>query len=432
MIPTLVLFGGFLVFLGVGIPIPFALILSSLVVFLMNPATPAWVLAQRAVSGIDSFVLVAIPFFILAGNIMNAGGITERLLKLAMALVGHIRGGLSHVTVVVGMFFAGISGSSVAESAALSTLFIPSMVRRGYRKNFAVAMTACASTMGVIIPPSILMVIYGAVANASIGALLIGGAVPGVLIGLALLVEGYVIAIRHDYPPEVDRWLGIRAVLTGLWEALLPLGVPFIIVGGILSGYFTPTESAVVATLYAMFITMAVYRTVRWSDLVKLFGEAGLLTALIYITVAAATAFAWLLAFYRIPSLITEALLSVTRQPQAIFLLIVALFIFLGTFMDATPAILIFVPIVQPIAMSVGIHPIHLGVVVVMTMAFGLLTLPYGLCTLIACGVADFPVRQVLGMLHLLMLAELVIILLSVFFPQLILFIPRLLAPQWL
>jgi tripartite ATP-independent transporter DctM subunit len=432
MIPTLVLFGGFFVFLGVGIPIPFALILSSLVVFLMNPATPAWVLAQRAVSGIDSFVLVAIPFFILAGNIMNAGGITERLLKLAMALVGHIRGGLSHVTVVVGMFFAGISGSSVAESAALSTLFIPSMVRRGYRKSFAVAITACASTMGVIIPPSILMVIYGAVANVSIGALLIGGALPGVLIGLALLVEGYVVAIRHDYPPEVERWLGLRAILAGLWEALLPLGVPFIIVGGILSGYFTPTESAVIATLYAMFITMVVYRTVKWADLGKLFGQAGLLTALIYITVAAATAFAWLLAFYRIPSLLTEALLSITRHPQVIFLLIVALFIFLGTFMDATPAILIFVPIIQPIAGSVGIHPIHLGVVVVMTMAFGLLTLPYGLCTLIACGVAEFPVRQVLGMLHLLMLAEVVIILLSVFFPELVLFIPRLLAPQWL
>ncbi len=432
MTATLVLFGGFVAFIGVGIPIPFALVLSSLVVFFMNPATPAWVLAQRAVSGVDSFVLVAIPFFILAGNIMNAGGITERLLKLAMALVGHIRGGLSHVTVVVGMFFAGISGSSVAESAALSTVFIPSMVKRGYRKDFAVAITACASTMGVIIPPSILMVIYGAVANTSIGALLIGGAVPGVLIGLALIAEGYVIALRHHYPPEVQHWLGIRALLIGLWESILPLGVPFIIVGGILSGYFTPTESAVVATLYAMLITMVIYRTVGWRDLVTLFGQAGLLTALIYITVAAATAFAWLLAFYRIPSLITGLLLSVTRQPHAIFLLIVALFIFLGTFMDATPAILIFVPIVQPIAASVGIHPVQLGVVVVMTMAFGLLTLPYGLCTLIACGVAEFPVRQVLVMLHLLMLAELVIIVLSVFFPNLVLFLPRLLAPQWL
>jgi len=432
MIPTLVLFGGFLLFIGIGIPIPFGLILASLVVFLMNPATPAWVLAQRAVSGIDSFVLVAIPFFILAGTIMNAGGITERLLKLAMALVGHIRGGLSHVTVVVGMFFAGISGSSVAESAALSTVFIPSMVRRGYRKDFAVAITACASTMGVIIPPSILMVIYGAVANVSIGALLIGGAVPGVLIGLALLAEGYVIALRHGYPPEVERWLGLRALLVGLKDAILPLGVPFIIVGGILSGYFTPTESAVVATLYAMLITMLIYRTVGWKDLAKLFGEAGLLTALIYITVAAATAFAWLLAFYRIPALITEALLSLTQHPQGIFLLIVALFVFLGTFMDATPAILIFVPIIQPIAASVGIHPIQLGVVVVMTMAFGLLTLPYGLCTLIACGVAEFPVRKVLLMLHLLMLAELLIIVASVFFPNVVLFLPRLLAPQWL
>jgi tripartite ATP-independent transporter DctM subunit len=432
MIPTLVLFVGFFLLIIVGIPIPFALILSSLVVFGMNPATPAWVLAQRAVSGIDSFVLVAIPFFILAANIMNAGGITERLIKLAMAMVGHIRGGLSHVTVVVGMFFAGISGSSVAESAALSSLFIPAMVRRGYRKNFAVAITACASTMGVIIPPSILMVIYGAVANASIGALLIGGALPGVLIGLALLSGGFVVALHHGYPPEVERWLGFRALLGGLRESILPLGVPFIIVGGILSGYFTPTESAVVATLYAMLITMAVYRTVACRDLLGLFAEAGVLTALIYITVAAATAFGWLLAFYKVPTLATDLLLSLTDQPRPVIFLIVALFTFLGTFMDATPAILIFVPLVLPIADKVGIHPIHLGVVVVMTMAFGLLTPPYGLCTLIACGVAEYPVGRVLGILSLLMVAEFFIILISAYFPDIVLFLPRLVAPQWL
>jgi tripartite ATP-independent transporter DctM subunit len=432
MIPTLVLFSGFFVFIIGGIPIPFALILSSLVVFAMNPATPAWVLAQRAVSGIDSFVLVAIPFFILAANIMNAGGITERLIKLAMAMVGHIRGGLSHVTVVVGMFFAGISGSSVAESAALSSLFIPAMVRRGYRKDFAVAITACASTMGVIIPPSILMVIYGAVANASIGALLIGGAVPGVLIGLALLSGGYTFARWHRYPPEVERWLGARALLMGVRDSLLPLGVPFIIVGGILTGYFTPTESAVVATLYAMLITVVIYRTVGWRDLTKLFGEAGILTALIYVTVAAATAFGWLLAFYKVPTLVTGALLSLTTQPRPVILLIVVLFTFLGTFMDATPAILIFVPLILPVAENVGIHPIHLGVVVVMTMAFGLLTPPYGLCTLIACGVAEYPVGRVVGILTFLMVAEFVIIVVSAWFPEVVLFLPRLLAPQWL
>ncbi len=432
MIPTLVLFTGFLVLILIGIPIPFALILSSFLVFLMNPATPAWVLAQRAVAGIDSFVLVAIPFFILAANIMNAGGITERLIKLAMAMVGHVRGGLSHVTVVVGMFFAGISGSSVAESAALSSLFIPAMERRGYRKNFAVAITACASTMGVIIPPSILMVIYGAVANASIGALLVGGAVPGVLIGLALLASGYVVALRHGYPAEVDHWLGWGALAQGLRDSILPLGVPFIIVGGILTGYFTPTESAVVATIYAMVITMLIYRTVKWGDLATLFGEAGVLTALIYVTVAAATAFGWLLAFYKVPAIVTELLLSVTEQPQLVILLIVALFTFLGTFMDATPAILIFVPLILPVADKVGLHPIHLGVVVVMTMAFGLLTPPYGLCTLIACGVAKFPVGQVLGILTLLMLAEFVIILVAAVFPEVVLWLPRLLAPQWL
>jgi tripartite ATP-independent transporter DctM subunit len=432
MLETLILFLGFFLLIAIGIPIAFGLILVSLIVFLLNPATPAWVLAQRMVSGIDSFVLVAIPFFILAANIMNAGGITERLIKLAMAMVGHIRGGLSHVTVVVGMFFAGISGSSVAESAALSSLFIPAMWKRGYDKDFAVAITAVASTMGVIIPPSILMVIYGAVANASIGALLIGGALPGVLIGLALLTSGYVVAVRHKYPSETEHWLGMRALFEGLWAALLPLGVPFIIVGGILTGYYTPTESAVVATLYAIFITMVVYKTVTIADLVKLLGEAGILTALIFITVGAATAFGWLLAFYKVPTLVTEFLLSITRHPTGILLIIVLLFTFLGTFMDATPAILIFVPLVLPVAQQVGIHPIHLGVVVVMTMAFGLVTPPYGLCTLIACGIAKYPVGKVLVVLTYLMIVEFVVILLAAYFPEIVLFIPRLVAPQWL
>jgi tripartite ATP-independent transporter DctM subunit len=432
MLETLILFVGFVLLIAIGIPIAFGLTLVSLIVFLLNPATPAWVLAQRMVSGIDSFVLVAIPFFILAANIMNAGGITERLIKLAMAMVGHIRGGLSHVTVVVGMFFAGISGSSVAESAALSSIFIPAMWKRGYHKDFAVAITAVASTMGVIIPPSILMVIYGAVANASIGALLIGGALPGVLIGLALLASGYVTAVRHKYPPETEHWLGMRALLEGLRSALLPLGVPFIIVGGILTGYYTPTESAVVATLYAMFITMVVYRTVKFADLVKLFGEAGILTALIFITVGAATAFGWLLAFYKVPSLVTEFLLSITQNPTGILFIIVVLFTFLGTFMDATPAILIFVPLVLPVAQQVGIHPIQLGVVVVMTMAFGLVTPPYGLCTLIACGIAKYPVGKVLVVLTYLMIVEFVIIILAAYFPEIVLFIPRHVAPQWL
>ena len=432
MLATLFLFFGFFFLIAIGIPIAFGLFLVSFVVFLLNPATPVWVLAQRMVSGIDSFVLVAIPFFILAANIMNAGGITERLIKLAMAMVGHIRGGLSHVTVVVGMFFAGISGSSVAESAALSSIFIPAMWKRGYQKDFAVAITAVASTMGVIIPPSILMVIYGAVANASIGALLIGGALPGVLIGLALLTSGYVMAVRHQYPSETEHWLGMRALFEGLRSAVLPLGVPFIIVGGILTGFYTPTEAAVVATLYAMLITMAIYRTVTFADLVKLFGEAGIITALIFITVGAATAFGWLLAFYKVPTLMTELLLSITRHPTGILFIIVALFAFLGTFMDATPAILIFVPLVLPVAEQVGIHPIHLGVVVVMTMAFGLVTPPYGLCTLIACGIAEFPVGKVLRVLTYLMIVEFVVILVATYFPEIVLFLPRMFAPQWL
>jgi len=270
------------------------------------------------------------------------------------------------------------------------------------------------------------------VANASIGALLIGGALPGLLIGLALLTAGYVMAVRHNYPSETEHWLGMRGLLVGLKAAILPLGVPFIIVGGILTGFYTPTEAAVVATLYAMLITMGVYRTVSLAQLVKLFGEAGIITALIFITVGSATAFGWLLAFYKVPTLMTQLLLSITSHPTGILFIIVVLFTFLGTFMDATPAILIFVPLVLPTAEQVGIHPIHLGVVVVMTMAFGLVTPPYGLCTLIACGIAEFPVGKVLLVLTYLMLVEFAVILLATYFPEIVLFLPRLFAPQWL
>ncbi len=431
MNPVALLFIGFSVLISLGAPISVSLGLSSLLVMVLDPNIPMWIAIQRSYNAVDNFVLLAIPFFILSGSIMNEGGITQRLIKLAMALVGHIKGGLAHVTVVVGMIFAGISGSSTAESAALSTVFIPPMWDRGYRKNFAVAITACASSLGVIIPPSILVVIYAAVANISVGALLIAQALPGVLMGLSLIVAAYLIALIYNYPKESEHWLGFRALLEGIKEAILPAGVPIIIVGGIVGGVFTATEAAVIATIYALLITLAVYRSLRFDRLVKVFAEAGHLTAVILFCVATASIFGWLLAFYRVPDQLTKWFLHYSTSPLVFILLVIVLFSILGTFMDAVPAIIVFTPMILPIGKALGVHPIHLGAIVVMTMAMGLLTLPYGLCVLIACAISKFPVSKVLGILYVLMIPIFIIILLSAFFPQIVLIVPRLLVPKW-
>jgi len=429
--PVALLFLVFSILISLGAPISVSLGLSSLLVMVLDPSIPMWIAIQRSYNAVDNFVLLAIPFFILSGSIMNEGGITQRLIKLAMALVGHIKGGLAHVTVVVGMIFAGISGSSTAESAALSTVFIPPMWERGYRKNFAVAITACASSLGVIIPPSILVVIYAAVANISVGALLIAQALPGVLMGFSLIAAAYIIALIYDYPRESERWLGFQALLEGVKEAILPAGVPVIIVGGIVGGVFTATEAAVIATVYALLITVGVYRTLRFARLVKIFAEAGHLTGIILFCVATASIFGWLLAFYRVPDQLTKWFLQYSTSPTVFVLLVIVLFSALGTFMDAVPAIIVFTPMVLPIGKALGVHPIHLGAIIVMTMAMGLLTLPYGLCVLIACAISKFPVSKVLGILYVLMIPIFLIILLSAFFPQIVLIVPRLLVPKW-
>jgi tripartite ATP-independent transporter DctM subunit len=430
MPPLALLFGTFTVALLAGIPISYALLLASLLVVLQE-GLPTTVVVQQMFTGINGFTLLALPFFFLAGNVMNAGGISERLVKLAMALVGHLRGGLAHVNVVVGMFFAGISGSSTAEAAGIGTVFIPAMKRRGYDENFTVVLTACTSTMGVVIPPSILMVVYGATAETSTGALLIGGILPGVLMGLALMVQSHFFALKYDFPREHPRFLGWRALWAGVKEGIWPLGVPVIIVGGMVVGIFTPTEAASVAAVYALAITLLLYRSLAWSSLPRLFAETVIQFSQVLFCVAGASIFGWLLAFYRVPELVTDFMLGVTTDWRVIMLLIVLLYIILGTFMDAIPAILIFVPILQPIALKVGIHPVHLGVVIVMTLALGLLTLPYGLCALTACAVAGIPVTRILKLLHLMMIAIIVIIIVCALVPDTVLAIPKLLVPKW-
>lgn len=430
MHPMTLLFGTFALALALGVPISFALLLASLLV-VIQADLPLAVVVQQMFTGVNSFTLLALPFFFLAGNVMNAGGISERLVKLAMALVGHLRGGLAHVNIVVGMFFAGISGSSTAEAAGIGTVFIPAMKKRGYEEKFTVCLTAATSTMGVVIPPSILMVVYGATSGASTGALLIGGILPGVLMGLSLMLLSHFFAVKYNFPREHERFLGLRAIWEGAKEGIWPMGVPFIIVGGMMGGVFTPTEAASVAAVYALAITVLLYRSTPWGSLPTLFGETVIQFSQVLFCVAGASIFGWILAFYRVPDLVTDFILGLTNDWRLIILLIVLLYLILGTFMDAVPAILIFVPIIQPAAIKVGIHPIHLGVIVVMTLALGLLTLPYGLCSLTACAVAGIPVTRILKLLHLMMIPIFLVIVLCALFPGVVLAIPRILVPRW-
>jgi tripartite ATP-independent transporter DctM subunit len=431
MHPLLLLFVTLTATLVIGIPISFALIISSVVV-IWHADLPLTVAVQQMFHGINSFTLLALPFFFLAGSVMTIGGISERLVKLAMAMVGHLRGGLAHVNVVVGMFLSGISGSSTADAAALGSIFHPAMVKRGYDERFSVCLTACTSTMGVVIPPSILMVVYGATVGVSIGALLIGGILPGVLMGLALMVQSHFFAVKHNLPREHPNFLGFCAIWAGIKEAAWPLGVPFIIVVGMAGGVFTPTESASIAAVYALFLVLVVFRSVSWRDLPKLLADTAIQFAQILFCVCGASLFGWVLAFYQVPEMVTAFITSLTTNWIVVMLLIVLVNLFLGTFMDALPAILIFAPIVHPVALSVGIHPVHLGVAVVMNQAFGLLTPPLGLCAMTSCAVAGVPMNRIQGLLHIMMIPLLIVVILCSLVPETVLILPRLLVPNWL
>jgi tripartite ATP-independent transporter DctM subunit len=431
MDPLALLFIGLAVFLVIGVPISFALVLcSALVVWYAD--LPLTVVIQQMFHGVNGFTLLALPFFFLAGSVMNDGGITERLVKLAMAMVGHLRGGLAHVNVVVGMFLSGVSGSSTADAAAIATIFTPAMRSRGYDDKFSVCLSACTSTMGAVIPPSILMVVYGATAGVSIGALLIGGILPGVLMGLALMAQSHVFAVRYNFPREHPHFLGFRAIGRGIREAAWPLGVPVIIIVGMVGGVFTPTESASIAAVYALVVTLFVFRSLTFRQLPRLFGECVVQFSQILFCLAGASIFGWILAFYQVPDLVTKFILGFTRDWLVVMLLIVVVNVFLGTFMDALPAILIFVPIIHPLAVEVGIHPVHLGVIVVMTQAFGLLTPPVGMCAMTACAVAGVPLARIQKLLHIMMIPILVVIVICALLPWTVLILPRLLVPAWL
>ena len=425
VLETVILFAGFVILALLRVPIAFALLVASLVIFALTGRLQIWTMTQNMYAGLDSFVLLAVPFFVLAGSIMNEAKATDRLLRLANALVGFVRGGLGMVNVAVSMAFAGISGSSTADTAGVGTVLIPQMRQRGYSAEFSVAVTAASSVMGSIIPPSILMVVWGAFTNTSIGALFLGGVIPGAMIGFTMMGIVYVTARRNNYPSEERIYL--REVGRAFWESLVALGVPLVVIGGIVLGIVTATEASVLAVLYALVLGLLVYRTIRIRDLPRVFRDSARLAALSLFALAAASVFAYLLGFYRIPFAI-QGLIG--DLPPALLLPFIALlWLIIGTFMDALPAMAIMIPVFDPVVAATGLDPVHYGVVSVVALSIGLITPPYGLCLLLASAIADIPVTQALRSLLPFFVAMVVIVVLLVFVPGLVLWLPELLQP---
>lgn len=420
----------FAVFFGLclfGVPVAVSLALSAFATGLVADIPPI-VVVQQMYAMLDSFTLLAVPLYLLVGVTMDRGQVTDRLVLFSRTLVGHIRGGLGHVNIVANMIMAGISGSATADAAALGSVMIPAMVREGYSKETAAAINAAAATMGPIIPPSIMMIVYGAYGGVSIAAMFLGGVIPGVVVGITLILIVYYWAGKS----AVIK-VSVRASLSDIWAgfkgAILALIVPFIIVVGVVGGFFTATESGMIAAIYSIIVTIFVFRSIKFGHLRGIFQDALVNMAQPLLCVSAAGAFGYMMAYLKVPEIVVQASGPIVGSPILTLLFITALYILLGTFMDAIPAIVIFLPIVQKLSVAAGLNPVHVGVLVTVTLCFGLLTPPYGLTLLLSAGIAKIGVTKVIRALIPFYLIFLVVILSLVFVPDLILFVPKFFVP---
>lgn len=423
-----VLVGGFLVLIAIRVPVAFALGIATIPIVVMDIRLTPFIILDRMFQSYNSFILLAVPFFLLAANLMNSGKITTKLIDLARVLTGWMPGGLGHVNVAVSMLFAGISGSSTADAAGCGKILIPAMVKEGYDTRFAIAITACSSVMGVIIPPSILMVVWGGVMQISVGALFLAGAIPGLLIGGALMATVYGYAKVYDYP------IALKPTFAEFWRAFkgaaLAMLTPILVIGGIVGGIVTPTESAIIAAGYALLLGMFVYRTVSLRDLGVIFYDTGRFASISLFAIGTASAFGWMLAFYNVPRLIVETLTAYEFGMIGTALVIAALFLFFGLFIDAIPTIIILGTVLLPVATAAEIHPIAFAIIGIISLAFGLVTPPYGLCLLISAAIGGMNVVTVMRDVVIILAPMLLILMLIIIFPEIALWLPRTLMPS--
>ncbi len=415
----------FFTLLLLGVPIAVSMAFGTAVVFLASGNVPVQVVAQRMQYGVDSFSQLAIPFFILAGQFMNYGGISRRIIRFSGTLVGHLKGGLAQVMILASMLFAGISGSAYADASMLGTVLLPEMKEKKYPVDSSTVILAAGSTIGPIIPPSIQMVIFGVTASVSVGQLLIGGLLPGIVMGLMLMIITWIIAKKEQWPhDEKATWKERgKAFLDAVWALFMPI----IIVVGMLSGMFTPTEAAVVASVYSFLVGKFVYKELKTEDIFPIFKQVFRQTAQVTVIISAAAVLGWLMTKERIPITLSNALLSVTDNKIILLLLINLVLLVLGCFMETTAIVLLMTPVLLPLINILQINPVHFGVFMILNLCIGLITPPVGMCMYIGCGISGCTIGEFSKKLWPYFTALIIALLITVFFEPVTMFLPNLL-----
>ncbi|MBP5980517.1 MAG: TRAP transporter large permease [Halomonas sp.] len=421
---VIILFSVFLILLVVGMPIAFALGIAS-VSYLLLEGISLTIVPQRMYAGIDTFVLLCIPGFVLAGNLMNVGNITEHIVRFSNALLGHIRGGLGLANVGGSMIFGGISGTAVADSASIGSVMIPGMARSGYDKPFAAAVTAASSTVGPIIPPSVPMIIAGSLSGISVGRMFLAGVIPGILMGLAMMVTVYVLAVRRNYPKEkrVPFLQLLREAKTAFWALLMTV----IILYGIIGGFFTPTEASIVACLYALVVGMYVYKGLTWRKLPAILVDTVLTSSALLLMVGLANLFGWILTSEQIPQMIAILILTISDNPLIVLLILNLILLFVGAFMETIAALIILFPALVGVATGVGVDPVHFAVIAVLNLMIGLTTPPVGVCLFVVAGIGKLPMLTVARAIVPFLLCNLAVLMLVTYVPAISLWLPNLL-----
>ena len=425
-LPVLILLVGFIVLLMMDVPVAFSIGISTTLAFLAMDDVPAFLLvAHRMATAIDGFALLAIPFFILSGQIMERGGIARKLVDAAEVLVGRLPGGLAIVNVMTCMLFGSISGSAAAAVSSIGGFMVPAMNEKGYDRGFNGAPTTCAATTGLLIPPSNIMIIYAMATGGkvSIAAVFMAGIVPGVLVGLALMIVAGVLSGVRGYGRGAAETK--EGGLKRLLGAIPALFLVVLVLGGILGGVFTATEASAIAVLYSLLLTVVIERSLSLRELPQLFLQAGLTTGVVMLLIASSMAMSWLLAYERVPAQLASALLSISDNPIIVLLVINAMLLAVGTFMDMTPAVLVFTPILLPVVTDLGMAPTHFGIVLIMNLCMGLCTPPVGTCLFLGCGIAEVPMTRMVRELIPFLIAMIAVLLLTTFVPVLSMGLPK-------
>jgi tripartite ATP-independent transporter DctM subunit len=414
----------FLTFLLMGVPIAFVLGLTSLLYILGSGTISIKMVAMRMYGGVDDFVLIAIPFFILAGQLMTKTGITQDLVQFCNLLVGRIRGGLAHINIVGSTIFAGLTGTATSDAAAIGSVLIPAMIDEGYSPEYAGAVTACASVLGPIIPPSIVMVIYASIMNESVAALFIGGVIPGLLIALGLMTVAYIYAVKENHPYRKERFT-VRETFTTIGKSSFALVMPLIIVGGILGGIFTPTEAAAVACTYALVVGGAFFRTLDWPKIRECLIET-VTSSMVLIIIACARLFGLVLTVERIPEIIANQILHITTNPIVILFIFNIFLLIMGTLLEPGSNVIILAPILAPVAFKVGVDPLHFALIMLINLNIGMVTPPVGISLFVVASIAKRPFERIALKATPFILVEIAVLLILTYIPSVTLFLPRL------